>query len=1216
MIRHGMRIVSTLGIVVLTAVTAFAEPLDGSCPLTTAEADAAIKAFEPIKKVLRHPRCVNCHGVVNDLHVNPNTEHLGGHIPLDDKGQPKQPCIKCHEQAGDVWELAPVEQLFAKKSDVELCVQLKVHKRMGVRLLNHVMTDRRILLGFDGTRGQDLEPEPPSIEKVDGKPVALPHEDFVKMVETWLTAMYRTDDVDKWGDEYPGGSDTTCGCETVTGSAPVDYDQRAVAALIHAADSTATLSPEQVTAEIKADYIFPDENDPDAKYYRLSFGEVTQWGDQSGHYEIAKIPKGPQAPTGWGQLREDRATGVITWIQRDLKQGDGVTTTGLVEVCAEKRFKQVQASVCRRKPIDGDLAALEKATAEVVDEVEEKQRTLLDNGRTYDLFGDEPTAETGKMAECGKGAPVATVPGTSAEKKELHRRVRAWRIGEDPDRPGQELPIDDLPMEKLQALVPVAQGVGHASGMDRERIIALDQRLTEIWNVVRKGIRGREFRDTKEFNPPNFKGYGPRVVAPPPKPIEEEVTAERQAYRVRLYKRITLAYLDALFSAQETIPACCLPPDPKDTIEIHGQKFPKLGCQDPVIDGLVSYGKAIQEIGSAEDELLRADYELLIQKQQLVTDFLSMVPLVGDAMDVHYWLTEEDLAGNCLTRFENGLMPIMMALPFVGPSMVKAALQRSPRAKAAVERMGVWMEELSVRYADATQAIANRWNKTPAEVDAIKHALKEANPLPHPLARELNDVLENIASFTDDEIRLMNPQRLKDPAQIDVKKARETLKADAVIENNMRLASENKIWIKAMPPELRERALARSKKILEENLDKLQLDRDAVVKASHMVREHLDAIESKVVKGSEPKVLVFRFVEGDATTLIEKHFSTKNMSVKGKSSNWGPQAGLIPVDQKFSKLGNPKKALDGHEAEKILKFQDEVTKCLASNICHTTKAMRDGNKVMVIPDASGKEIPVLQKPDGTFLDPDTMKPMADIDASKATHMEVLADANGNPLTADYDFLAFGLPGQHSSPSFNANTGFITKKQEEVLAAVNDAVKESGYRGGNISHHGAETFYPGSPGALKVDPVVTAIDPKRGLVTIPRCDLQCMEQWCRTTRACGGLPICGPDPKPPCVPIDPDRLLKDYFHAARLEGYNLDPNPVWNWGSYNVMGGWTMRGYLEEGIIGQISSGRLTQASRELANSARRAIVTGVSQGAKYLFECAPRADGTIPERRE
>lgn len=228
----------------------------------------------------------------------------------------------------------------------------------------------------------------------------------------------------------------------------------------------------------------------------------------------------------------------------------------------------------------------------------------------------------------------------------------------------------------------------------------------------------------------------------------------------------------------------------------------------------------------------------------------------------------------------------------------------------------------------------------------------------------------------------------------------------------------------------------------------------------------------------------------------------------------------------------------------------------------------------------------------------------------------LGHDGGKCITADYDFLAFGQKGPHVSPDFNPNTGFITKEQEEILAEVNKAAKDAGYAGGNVSHHGAETFYPGSPGAMKVDPVVTALDPKKGMVTIPRCDIDCMDKWCMTTKLCNGLPVCGQVPKQPCMPVDPDRLLKDFFHAKRLEGYNLDPNPVWNWGNYRVTSGWTVGEFLEEGIPAQAKAGQIAQATVGLASSARRAMVVGMVEGVKWFFECSRRADGTMPERRE
>lgn len=1216
--------------VLLAAASAAAEPLEGACPLTAEQTNRAIAAFAALKPVLQHPRCMNCHGLFADLKTNPATKHPGKQVGPEDE------CKQCHEQAGDVWEIPPPEMFFNDRSDSQLCMQFKL-KRSGARLMNHVTTDKRILLGFEGRRGQDLEPKPPPVS----------HDEFVKMVAKWVAAIYGSDKQEAWEEEFPGGSDTKCGCEPIAGTTTATYDQRAVATIIHAADSTARIGPEQVTQEIASEYMQantsaagtapgsipqpPDESDE--KTYRLSFGMESQSGDERGVYEITKGQR-VSAPPGFAKERVDPNTGVTTWSQTDLgKYEEGVLkpVDGLIEACAEKRFKGEQTSVCRRKPFQEGGTTFADAKAAVMRDVEERTRTLIETGRRYGLFGEEASAIS--VTDCTPvGVPPTDIAGASEMGKELHRRVRAWRSGQDPDHPGQGFSIDALTMEQLQQMVPIAQEAGKATGMDSSRLQTLNNRLTEIWEVTKKSIRGSEFKVPENVDPSRRDIYGPK----PKDELPEEETAKRQEYRVRLYKRITLAYLDALLSAQETIGQCCVPHEIPETIEFQGQTFPKLGCEDPVVKGLVEYGKAIQEIGSAEFEMLRADYEILLQQQQLTVDVLAVIPLVGDALDAHSLWTEEDLTGNCLTRFEKAFIPLMHAIPIIGPAVFKQVVKRSPRAAAAVERIGIWFAAAEKRFQNATAAIAHRWNRTPAEVAAIKDAIKEANPLPNPIARDLEAMKKNIASFTDDEIRAINPERLSDPSKIDVKKARAKMEADAIIDDNLRMASEDRIWIKRMSPELQRDAAARSEQILKENLEKLQPDRDAVVSASNLVKAHLDEIESAVVKKpGEPKIIIFRYVEPDATVLIEQHFATKGMSVKGKSSNWGPQAGFICVDQQFSKIGNPKHPVDLHALEKLKKFQGEVDKCLQAGICFKTNAVRDGRKIMLVPDASGREIPVWQGPDGSFIHPETNQVIPDVDPRKARPMEILCDDQMRPLTADYDFLAFGLEGEHSRPNFNPNTGFITQQQEEILKEVNDAVKKAGYQGGNISHHGAETFYPGSPGALKVDPVMTAIDPKRGLVTIPRCNEECMALWCKNTGACGGLPICGPNPHPPCIPVDPDRLLKDYFHAARLDGFNLDPNPAWNWGSYNVMGGWTVRAWLEEGVVGQAKMGRVPQETVSIAEAARRVILNGLPEGAgaeilqagrraiisaakglHWAFSCSPRADGTIPEKRE
>jgi hypothetical protein len=62
--------------------------------------------------------------------------------------------------------------------------------------------------------------------------------------------------------------------------------------------------------------------------------------------------------------------------------------------------------------------------------------------------------------------------------------------------------------------------------------------------------------------------------------------------------------------------------------------------------------------------------------------------------------------------------------------------------------------------------------------------------------------------------------------------------------------------------------------------------------------------------------VIFRGVNPDATPLIADNYPTKDMGVHGKSSNWGPQAGFICLNQFFSKV-----VKDGEQ--KVLKANQE-----------------------------------------------------------------------------------------------------------------------------------------------------------------------------------------------------------------------------------------------------------------------------------------------------
>lgn len=76
-------------------------------------------------------------------------------------------------------------------------------------------------------------------------------------------------------------------------------------------------------------------------------------------------------------------------------------------------------------------------------------------------------------------------------------------------------------------------------------------------------------------------------------------------------------------------------------------------------------------------------------------------------------------------------------------------------------------------------------------------------------------------------------------------------------------------------------------------MDKVQHQTGIV--ASHLAPSQSVAKQHNCIIGIRP-------VETVATELIEEGHPTKDFHIKGKSADWGPQAGMICVDQAFSKL--------------------------------------------------------------------------------------------------------------------------------------------------------------------------------------------------------------------------------------------------------------------------------------------------------------------------
>ncbi|WP_248752697.1 CyaA/EF/ExoY family adenylyl cyclase toxin [Pseudomonas sp. MWU15-20650] len=87
--------------------------------------------------------------------------------------------------------------------------------------------------------------------------------------------------------------------------------------------------------------------------------------------------------------------------------------------------------------------------------------------------------------------------------------------------------------------------------------------------------------------------------------------------------------------------------------------------------------------------------------------------------------------------------------------------------------------------------------------------------------------------------------------------------------------------------------------------------------SSHLIPLQNIAAQTNTIIGIRP-------VESVATGLIEDGHPTKDFHIKGKSADWGPQAGLICTDQAFSKL----EKFAGQNPGKVASANGQVQACI------------------------------------------------------------------------------------------------------------------------------------------------------------------------------------------------------------------------------------------------------------------------------------------------
>lgn len=194
--KHGPRIAClVIGVVFVGSLIVSST----SRPVRAQQGGDPLDLFAKIYPVFMHPRCINCHGVVQS---NPGVirsvtaeTHPGGFVGDPDEPNAAVACDDCHhtpKAAGDVWEFtAPQSMWWIGKSVEELCVLQSAQVRNFNRAaggaspttphsyLNHLNTDPLITQAFLGLAGgQRLVADPPPLKR----------EVFLAAAKAWVDA--------------------------------------------------------------------------------------------------------------------------------------------------------------------------------------------------------------------------------------------------------------------------------------------------------------------------------------------------------------------------------------------------------------------------------------------------------------------------------------------------------------------------------------------------------------------------------------------------------------------------------------------------------------------------------------------------------------------------------------------------------------------------------------------------------------------------------------------------------------------------------------------------------------------------------------------------------------------------------------------------------------------------------------------------------------------
>ena len=170
------------------------------CPLTPPQEATAVLAFEDMIPVIRHPRCMNCHGGVNPLVPYAQGRHMGGlidttQIPNSSVQTIRKVCEQCHAQLPG-WDTPGAPMFWVGKTDKQICMQFKQFSTDPADFIAHITDDRGgvafIDAAFIGERA--LDDDSKTYGANYGKPFAVDpppgtHADLIRQGTQWANTV-------------------------------------------------------------------------------------------------------------------------------------------------------------------------------------------------------------------------------------------------------------------------------------------------------------------------------------------------------------------------------------------------------------------------------------------------------------------------------------------------------------------------------------------------------------------------------------------------------------------------------------------------------------------------------------------------------------------------------------------------------------------------------------------------------------------------------------------------------------------------------------------------------------------------------------------------------------------------------------------------------------------------------------------------------------------